>query len=117
MKSAAGWVRRAVLTASLVLAGCLSPTLPLPPPDSPNISAVNDEGFVTLQGLPGGAEPEALVVALNQRTGNGVIERADKLGQYTIVIAAQVGDTLTLWQVVGVDQSDIRQIIIKDPSP
>ena len=46
------------LLAGLCLASCLSPTLPLPPPDRPDMSAPDENGLVRIQGI---AAPKAEV--------------------------------------------------------
>ena len=50
--------RLLLLTAGLCLVSCLSPTLPLPPPNRPDVSAPDAEGFARIQGV---AAPQAEV--------------------------------------------------------
>jgi hypothetical protein len=113
MLAARAWMLRAALAASLAISGCLSPTLPLPPPDPPAVTAIDTEGNVTLHGTPGSVDAGSLVNAFNQNTGHGVIERADGVGAYTIVIGASVGDTIALWQEVGNETSSPTLVTIK----
>ncbi len=59
-------------------------------------------GSPNLQGLAlvsGQANPEAYVTVLNERAGQGKIQQADHdTGHFEIEIAAEIGDTLTIWQ-------------------
>ena len=92
------------------VAGCLSPTLPLPPPGQPEASAVDKDGYVTLKG---GANPQAAVFAYNTRTGQGGIDTADDGGQYEIRLKAQLGDDIDLWQEDTGGRSPSIRITIK----
>jgi len=97
--------RRLLLLAAGALAvGCLSPTLPLPPPSRPTVEGPDETGMVTLDGHVQG---EAPVYAANPRTGDirGQFTEAD--GHYRFQIAAQVGDELELWYSVGTQNSPI----------
>jgi len=98
--------------AGLVLVGCLSPTLPLPPPSKPTVEGPDEQGQVTLDGT---AHADAPVYALNTRTGEirGQITGSD--GHYRFQLAAEVGDELNLWYSVGTDLSP--SIIFKVPTP
>jgi hypothetical protein len=97
--------RRLFLAAAVAVAlsGCLSPTLPLPPPSKPTVTGPDEKGLVTLDGnvLSG-----ASVYAANTRTGEirGQLYTGND-GHYTILIAAQVGDEMEVWYSVGTDQS------------
>ena len=78
---------------------CISPTLPLPPPDVPDGRDLGN-GQYRLQGsLP----MLGTVFIHNPRTSLGV--NAGPLKSYDIAIAAQKGDTLWLWYEVDGDQS------------
>ncbi len=75
--------------------GCLSPTLPLPPPDRPAINGPDSSGAVTLSGR---VVPGASVYADNLVTGTSAGQKADaQTGQYQIKIPAQVGDDMSLF--------------------
>jgi hypothetical protein len=94
-----------VLAGAAATAGCLSPTLPLPPPEQPEMSAVDGEGYVTIKGGPGSAEVGAIVFAYNERSGDGVIDTADGYGTYELRIQAVVGDRIAVWQEKGNERS------------
>jgi hypothetical protein len=85
--------------------GCLSPTLPLPPPDSPNVESAG-QGLVTLSGsIP---EPRASVYAANDATGVYAGQKADEAGRYRFQIAAEPGDPMRLWYDIGSERSGSR---------
>jgi hypothetical protein len=88
--------------AGLGLVGCLSPTLPLPPPSRPDVSAPDESGYARLQGF---AAPRVEVLALNH--GNeklaGQVTGADS--RYDFKIPAESGDLIELWYVDGSDES------------
>jgi hypothetical protein len=107
--------RRLWLAAALALAvgGCLSPTLPLPPPSKPDVSGPDENGEVTLRGT---VQPRAEVFAANMRTGEirGQITLDD--GIYEFKLPAQVDDEVTLWYTVGTKQSQGVTFRIRDPN-
>lgn len=90
----------ALLGASI--AGCASPTLPLPPPEPPETSTFEGDGTITLKGS---AQPEAIVYAYNQTLETGVIGKASVLGTYVLRLRAQVGNEITIWQEIGSERS------------
>jgi hypothetical protein len=91
------------VAAGLVLAGCLSPTLPLPPPNQPDVEGPDQQGMVTLRG---GTEEGSVVFVENLRTGEVRGQRdLDGDGLYQIVIGAQLEDHMELWYTVGTEES------------
>jgi hypothetical protein len=96
-------LRRLGLTlAGLCLAGCLSPTLPLPPPSRPDVSAPDESGYARLQGI---AAPHSEVIAWNRQNDliAGQVTRDDS--RYDFLIRAESGDLLEVWYVQGNDES------------
>lgn len=93
------------------LAGCLSPTLPLPPPEAP--LGVEDTGKAASEGstetvwlVRGACSPGALVLVENEATGRIFgLEDDDADGRYSIGIDAVACDYATVWQIVGDTQS------------
>jgi hypothetical protein len=80
-------------------AGCAAPTLPLPPPTALVEGPPDVDGIVTVSGE---ARPGAFVGCLNQNSEVGVIVRADVItGAYSVRMAAEFEDTLSLWQFEG----------------
>jgi hypothetical protein len=88
--------------AGLGLVGCLSPTLPLPPPSRPDVSAPDESGYARLQGF---AAPRVEVLALNHGNDQlaGQVTGADS--RYDFKIPAESGDLIELWYVDGSDES------------
>jgi hypothetical protein len=82
--------------------GCLSPTLPLPPPSKPDVEGP-EQGTVTLSGR---VQAGAMVFAANFRNAEvrGQID-LDGDGLYSFPIPADPGDELQLWYTVGTQQS------------
>ena len=91
----------ALLGLPLAVGGCASPTLPLPPPETPTIT-IGEGGLVTLNG---NAIPNSIVYGLNQQAEQGVIVKAGGNGAYTMSLKANLGDFVSIWQEVGVDRS------------
>jgi hypothetical protein len=93
----------AVVFAPALLSACLAPTLPLPPPDRPNVEGPDASGSIRMTGTT--PERGAVVYALNDRTDQIVGQRTSASDTYELVMAAQVGDAITFWYTVGADQS------------
>jgi len=108
--------RRFWLVAALGAAvGCLSPTLPLPPPDRPGVEGPDSSGSVTLSGhvIPG-----ANVYADNLATGASAGQKADpQTGQYRFKIPAQVGDSMSLFYQYDSVNSNRLYFTIPSPAP
>lgn len=85
--------------------GCLSHTLPVPPPLTPSVSAPDADGIVVLKGGPGSAFPQALVTVWNQRIGEGRSILAKGDGSWQRDIPAQVGDLLQVYQEHDLERS------------
>src|SRR5689334_13824318 len=95
-------VRRSLLMAGLLAFGCYAPTLPLPPPQKPEITLTESGNFR----LRGGIVPESQIFALNERNGliNG--QQVGRSGLYDFELeAAQGGDLVQLWYQAGTDLS------------
>ncbi len=94
--------RLLLLAAGLCLVSCLSPTLPLPPPDRPDVSAPDANGLVRLQGM---AAPKSEVIAWNH--ANNVIagQVTTDSARYDFTIQAKTNDFIELWYVQGTEES------------
>jgi hypothetical protein len=84
---------------------CTSPTLPLPPPDAPVISAGVDLDHFKLTSTKG-AEPNALVIIVNRREDLARDQRvtgtlADGDGSWDAIVVAKTGDVLDVSQESG----------------
>jgi hypothetical protein len=106
---------RAVLTAAraaaasllvVFVSACYSPTLPVPPPDSPEAVVSADGLTVTVDG---GALPGALVFVFNTDLGQGVVTTGTQYGRFHAVVPVDFyrfpRNTLEIWQRMGIDDS------------
>ncbi|MDI3283377.1 hypothetical protein [Polyangium sp. 15x6] len=98
----------------VALPGCLSPTLPLPPPEPPDFIAPQAEapGMWTISGpcLEG-----AIVIVFNERTGEGaVVEDRDRDGRYEVQIAGELCDLAWVAQDLGEDESARTTFVVQD---
>jgi hypothetical protein len=84
--------------AVALLTGCLSPTLPLPPPDEP--TQIEPAGTTGMWEIQGNCIPGANVLIRNERTGviTGVQDRGDT-GRYVVEIAAVECDPATVFEL------------------
>jgi hypothetical protein len=101
--------RRLVLGLVLGSLACASPTLPLPPPVTPAVIAV-DADHVRLVGLCESVESDAIVIVLNT---NPAVPRdqavsgslASPCGGWDVLAYAHSGDYLNVTQEVGTTSS------------
>ena len=106
LRSLRAWLLGAALSA--VASGCLSPTLPLPPPTDPSVSSVSD-GLVRLTGT---VEPESEVFALDRNT-NVIAGQYTHSGNYDFTLAAKEQDAISLWYVHGTEESPPNEFNLK----
>ncbi len=110
-----GLFRRKVATGllfALLAVGCLSPTLPLPPPAAPSVTSPDATGYVTLTAGAHGAQPDALVFCINSRTNHGDDTYAGNDGSYTMRVQANSQDHLLIGQLVNQQESDTVEVIV-----
>jgi hypothetical protein len=97
--------------AFTALAGCLSPTLPSPPPD-PSMTAIASDGLsVRLQG--GGVPARSYVHFLNEELqSDGVFTLADGGGHYARTVPLDLPrygtNTIEIWWTYGNESSEIN---------
>jgi hypothetical protein len=97
----------------LVVAGCVSPTLPLPPPDAP--SGLSSQTAIGEWTVTGTCLQGALVTVFNEETGEGsVVEDRDQDGRYEVRIKAQRCDTAWVQQTLGQDMSAFTTFVIME---
>ena len=102
--------RRAFLALVLLVAGaCAAPTIPLPPPSLPVVSAGATADRVKLSSTRG-VEPRALVVIYNRNPAVPLGQRvggaeADDQGSWDTEVYAKAGDYLDITQEVGTTRS------------
>lgn len=101
--------RLLLLVAGLCLVSCLSPTLPLPPPDRPDVTAPDSAGLVRLQGV---AAPKSEVIAWNH--ANNVIagQVTTENSHYDFTIQAKTDDLIELWYTQGTDESQSISVVV-----
>lgn len=91
---------------------CLSPTLPLPPPDEPDtIFQGQEEGHWTIVGTcVEGAE----VIVLNQRTGRGAVflDREED-GAYAVDIVGVECDLISITQSLGAEPGNSTSTLLR----
>ncbi|WP_437683715.1 hypothetical protein [Sorangium sp. So ce131] len=122
-------LRRAALHLAFVLAlsllagaACLSPTLPLPPPEPADTMRPSAEAEGVWQ-ISGNCMPGARVSVFNQRTQRGVIEDdTDGNGRYHVEIEADLCDVLVVWQELvnegnGEEQSEPQAFVVEERTP
>ncbi|HEV3194038.1 MAG TPA: hypothetical protein VGY54_26210 [Polyangiaceae bacterium] len=104
-------LRRALPVSFLfAVLGCLSPTLPLPPPGRPTLEPTSDVDHIRLDAASGSAESNAVIVIVNSNTlvpnDQAVTgSRADALGAWHAVVFAHTGDVLNITQEFGTARS------------
>jgi hypothetical protein len=86
-----------VLAVVLALAGCITPSIPIPPPDPEQMTfdVTVDTGRATFSYSPSPYDG-AIVYVLNRATGTGVIDRAREDGSVgpTLPFPARLGDSI-----------------------
>jgi hypothetical protein len=117
-RAGARWLGRRALFAVLALAvllasACLSPTLPLPPPNRPDtIEGPDQNGYVRLTGA---VAPNSRAHAMNRRTGSGVFDDTGDDGRYDMMLQALPGDQIVLWYMLQGENSQSVRFEIPPP--
>ena len=84
------------------MSSCLSPTLPLPPPDPP--SMISQDATTGAWEVSGNCLPGATVSVVNNATGLGMIfEDRRGLGVYAVELAGTLCDSASVSQTLYVD--------------
>jgi len=105
LRSRRGWLLAAVLFS----AGCLSPTLPLPPPGDPSVTSTETAGLVRLRGS---VQPESDVIVHNLRTDR-IFGQHTESGNYDFTIEAEEHDSISLWYERGTLVSPPLDFVIR----
>src|SRR4051812_35788217 len=106
--------RRWLLLGAVAAFGCYSPTLPLPPPVTPDITLTETGAYR----LHGGALPNSQVFALNTRNQLLDGQQTGETGIYDFELHdAQAGDVITLWYQAGTDLSPVTPFELPRLSP
>jgi hypothetical protein len=104
------WLAAVVVGGVFALAGCLAPTLPVPPPENFDVSAPDADGIVTVKGGKGSARPNWTVHVEKQGNPpgvNGFEDTALPDGSWEIKLPAKSGDVLSIWQEQGTERSTV----------
>ncbi|MBS2015688.1 MAG: hypothetical protein JST00_22560 [Deltaproteobacteria bacterium] len=111
------WAVIVAAAALVACAACTSPTLPLPPPALPTISAGSEPSTYRLSSIEG-ALPNALIVVVNRNESvprekrvEGTI--ADERGSWEVVVFASPGDVLEISQESGTSRSSGTSLTVK----
>ncbi len=99
-----------LLSAAWLTAGCLAPTLPLPPPTDPEVTGPDAQGLVTVTGA---VEPRAFAFVLNAAKNDGRVQQTGDNGFYSFTLPAEVGDEMWLWYTIGGEESPTLVFSIK----
>lgn len=97
------------LAATVLSGGCLSPTLPLPPPSAPEAVQVSDTQYRLSGFIP---EP-GNVYARNEETGL-IFGQLALDREYSFLMEAQPGDFVSLWYTSGTELSGSYQFIVDE---
>lgn len=100
--------------AAAALGGaCLSPTLPLPPPEEP--TAIELLGDGETWSIRGRASEGAQVIVLNEATGRGVVfEDRERAGTYTVVLPATACDLASVSIVLDGEASGSTSFVVQE---
>lgn len=102
------------LVGALATPSCLSPTLPLPPPDVESVTQSLEPGVWQISGT---CTPGALVTVLNDATGEGAVyEDRTESGKWFVQLTADQCDPAWATQELG-NQGSGRAEIIVDTDP
>jgi hypothetical protein len=110
--------RRTLISGLLALPvvlglGCLSPTLPLPPPAEPDtIHAATAADQWTIAGA---CTSGAMVLVRNERTGEiAGVEDREYSGRYSLDVTAQECDLATIFEAVGDDITEGTRFLVRE---
>ncbi|KYG03599.1 hypothetical protein BE21_50920 [Sorangium cellulosum] len=110
----------ALAISLLAGAACLSPTLPLPPPEPADTMRPSADREGVWQ-ISGNCAPGARVSVFNERTQRGVIEDdTDRNGRYNLEIEAELCDLLLVWQELegnGGEESAAQSFVVEERTP
>ncbi len=99
---------------SLACASCLSPTLPLPPPETETIQEVSEGLWV----VAGTCKEGAIVTVFNETQGQGtVVEDRDQIGRYSIEVHANACDRGWVSQILVQDESTQNRLWFSPKAP
>ncbi|MEP7125997.1 MAG: hypothetical protein ABJE95_34005 [Byssovorax sp.] len=104
------------LSAALALlaTSCLSPTLPLPPPDVESVQSMDQRQWT----VAGSCTPGAIVSVFDVTQNKGVlVEDVDLSGKFVVTLTATLCDQAWVSQVIGTETSAETPFVIEPHSP
>jgi hypothetical protein len=100
-----------VFALPVVGVGCLSPTLPLPPPEAPEAIRETSAGVWS---VVGDCSPGAFVTVFVERAGVGaVVEDRDANGRYSVEVKADRCAVVSIWQTDGEETSAKQRAVLQ----
>lgn len=101
---------------ALVVPSCLSPTLPLPPPETPStIHAGTTPGTWDVFGQ---CDPGAIITVFNDKTGRGVVvEDRDMTGSYHVLLEGTQCDAAWVKESLGAEESAPTSFVLATHDP
>jgi hypothetical protein len=103
------------LSAAFALLGasCLSPTLPLPPPDIESVQTIDQRQWT----IAGSCRPGAVVSVFNVTQNQGVlVEDLDFTGQFVVTLDATLCDSAWVSQVSRAEASAEAKFVVEPQS-
>lgn len=102
------------LASALGATSCLSPTLPLPPPEVETVTQTDPAHWT----ITGTCSPGALVTVFNEATGRGVVyEDRTEAGTFVVELEAALCDPGWASQEHGSDSSGRAGFVIDELNP
>jgi hypothetical protein len=100
--------------AALLGTSCLSPTLPLPPPD---VESIQQAGPTTWT-ISGSCTPGAVVTVFDDNRKKGVVvEDSDRSGKFVVELEADACDSGWASQTIGVEWSSETPFVVAKRTP
>jgi hypothetical protein len=100
------------LVGALAGTSCLSPTLPLPPPDVDSVTESAEAGRWQISGT---CKPGALVTVMNDATGEGVVyEDRSESGHWFVELPAELCDPAWVSQEYGTQESARTNFVVDE---
>jgi hypothetical protein len=101
------------LAAAALGGACLSPTLPLPPPEEPSAIELLSDGETW--SIRGRCAEGAQVIVLNEVTGRGVVFEDRELGgSYSVVLPATACDLASVSIVLDGEASGSTSFVVQE---
>jgi hypothetical protein len=101
---------------ALAAPSCLSPTLPLPPPEVPD--AIRIGSATGTWEVFGHCTRGAIVTVFNENAGVGVVfEDRDATGSYHVIVEGAECDVARVWEDVGGERSASKTFVLAPHEP